>query len=75
MGSKFVPPGVDFVPPGGTIFDPLCFLGLQSKGPGLAAELTVHDCSYRLLNVQLFVLAPGGTLVVQGFSECELQRL
>lgn len=67
-------PRVDFWTPKGYIFRPLYSLGLRAiRVVGFAAELTVHDGSYRLLNVQLFLLATPGTLVVQAFPEGESQ--
>lgn len=74
VGSRFVPPGVHFCTPGGTFFDPCILLDSGRSGSfGFAAELTVHDGSHRLLNVQLFLLATPGTLVVQAFPEGESQ--
>lgn len=68
-------PRVDFCTPGGTFFDPCIFLDSRRSGSlgFAAAELTVHDGSHRLLNVQLFLLATSGTLVVQAFPEGESQ--
>lgn len=73
VGSRFVLRG-PLLYTRGYIFRPLYSLGLQAiRVVGFAAELTVHDGSYRLLNVQLFLLATPGTLVVQAFPECESQ--